>query len=251
MTPFSFIYVSALSGNDAGSGSIDDPKQTIAVAQALAATYEGSQSSPWGIVLLAGVHDGQIVPTTNQSITILTAGAEVRYSGSGAAVQDDWSGNRIWIEMGLNSRITTTTGNPAVSVLAGGHVQIQGGKIEKSADGLLVENAGGQLVISHTLLLGALDGNNAVPFTGALLESDGETRLHSCVLASMSSSTPVVKSGGTLNLHDCRHWSAASGYVDAPSAQDVQVTGGVSNVACGTNITEKVGSALVDPSFIL
>lgn len=247
-SPIGIIYVSSIHGSVGGSGSIDDPISTIGAGVSAARTNASTDGVPWGVHVLGGTYDAQIGPSADRIYIRLCAGASIQYTGSGAAIQDDGSGDSLWVEMEEGSLVATdTTGNPAIDVTTGAVTITGNGSFEARDAGDLITVSGGALWLEDSLVL------NTDPVAGALLNiSGGSARLFGCHCASTDASSPFLISGGaTLNLDGVRINTAHTDYISAAAPENVQIADCVSNVAAGANITETVGTMLVNAGYTL
>lgn len=80
----------------------------------------------------------------------------------------------------------------------------------------------------------------------------GVLRMVNVNIVHVSANDPMVKSGGDARLYACNIYAPMStNSITSPTPQNVQVVNCVSNLASGVNITETVGTLLVDAAFQL
>jgi len=250
LTPINTIYVSGVNGSPTGNGSIAEPVDTIAAGITLAATNSATEGIAWCVYVYSGTYDEQIlVPTTADPICItLGCGAEVIFSSPATPTVDATNGD-TYITMQQGS-VLANTGSGAVLYPDVNNIVIIGnGTIRMDSPYQVVDmTKTGGLTLRDTTLLNTDPGNTVEMIN----QTGGVLRMVNVNIVHESANDPMVKSGGDARLYACNIYAPLStNSIASPTRQNVQVVNCVSNLATGVNITETVGTLLVDAAFEL
>ena len=249
MTPVGTIYVSGTHGSPTGNGSLADPINTITDGITLANTNSIADGLAWGVHVLTGLYDEQIVmPVSIAPIWItLGAGAEVIYSGISVTVDSTNANTHITMEQG--SVLANSGGGAVLYPDVKDIVVLGNGTLQMSSPYPIIDmSASGSVTITGCTLLNIDPANTAE----VINQAGGTLRLGDVSCISTVANTPIVKSGGTTILVDYRSYAPlAPNYAEAAAAQSIQITNCVANAPANVNITETVGAMLVDGSFTL
>lgn len=250
MTPVGTIYVSAVHGTPAGNGSLSDPIDTITTGIDLAHLNAQSDGIEWSVYVLTGTYDEQIaVPPTATSVSItLGVNAQVIFSGAPAVTVDATNGD-VYITMEDGSILSNTGGSSVlypdintISVVGVGTIRVDGPY--QALD----------LASFGTINLTGIKLLNSDPLNTVQVidQADGTLNMVNVSCVSVVANTPIIKSGGVMNLTGYRNYSpAATNYAESPSPQDIQIAGCFSNVNKGPQISETVEPMNHNASFVI
>jgi hypothetical protein len=248
MAPNGTVYVSGIYGNDTtGNGSLDTPLATIAAGIALTDANTTTDGSQWGVYVLPGNYDEQIVANaTNSNPVFITLHEGASVSSSTVATVSDAVAN-VSITLHRGSRLFNSATLPVFDVASGTDVSVTdlGAEVFTTTNSVVADvSNGGFRYVGGTLV--RLGGAGEV-----VNQSGGTVRLENSALFQSDASSAIVKSGGDCKLSYVRIQTAHTDYISAPAAQDVQIVDCASNVTFGANITETVGAMLVNAAFTL
>lgn len=248
MTPTGIAYVSQVYGNDfTGNGSLELPYQTIAKGIEVTDDKTTTDGIQWGVDVLPGNYDEQIVANaTNSNPVFITLHEGASVASTTVVTVSDAVAN-VSITLHKGSRLFNGAAVPTVDVSNGFDVEIYdlGSQFFTTTNTVLVDVSNGNF---------RMDGGTLVRQggTGEVFNvSGGVARLTNTGIFQSDTSSAIVKSGGDMKLSYVRIQTAHTDYASAGSAQDIQIVDCACNVTFGANITETVGTMLVNAAFTL
>jgi hypothetical protein len=248
MTPNGIVYVSAVYGNDTtGNGSLDLPLATIGAGIALADANTTTDGVQWGVAVLSGDYDEQIVANaTNGNPVFITLHEGASVASSTVETVSDAVAN-VSITLHRGARLYNAATLPVFDVSGGFDVNVTdlGAEVFTTTNSVVADVSNGNFRYDLGTLV-RLGGTGEV-----VNQSGGVVRIDSgAIFQSDGTSSVIVKSGGDMKLSYVRMQGGAD-YASAPAAEDIQVIDCVSSSAVGANVTPTIGTILVDPAFTL